>query len=109
MTMDKVAQEIEYAKGTVYQHFTCKEEIISALAKVATEKRHTLFARGFQFDGRTRERATAVSVGVEVFARVHWQELKIQTLLNAESLRQKTSKESQDKLVEADRRAKIRR
>lgn len=32
LTMEKVAQVGEYSKGTVYGHFSCKEDIISALS-----------------------------------------------------------------------------
>ncbi|MDA7950753.1 MAG: TetR/AcrR family transcriptional regulator, partial [Pirellulaceae bacterium] len=39
LNMDKIADEIEYAKGTVYQHFSCKEEIIIALANETLLKR----------------------------------------------------------------------
>ena len=27
LNMDRVAQEMKVAKGTIYQHFSCKEEI----------------------------------------------------------------------------------
>lgn len=30
-SMDQVAQRTEYSKGTIYQHFTCKEAIMAAL------------------------------------------------------------------------------
>jgi len=31
VTMDMIAKEVEYSKGTIYQHYNCKECIISAL------------------------------------------------------------------------------
>ena len=31
LTMDRIAEEIEYSKGTVYQHFSSKEDLISTL------------------------------------------------------------------------------
>lgn len=31
VTMDLIAKEVEYSKGTIYQHYASKEEIISAL------------------------------------------------------------------------------
>jgi AcrR family transcriptional regulator len=31
VTMDMIAREVEYSKGTIYQHYNCKEGIISAL------------------------------------------------------------------------------
>ena len=32
LTMDRVASRMEYAKGTIYGHFSNKEEIVLALA-----------------------------------------------------------------------------
>ena len=32
VTMDRIAQAIEYSKGTVYQHFSSKEDVLVALA-----------------------------------------------------------------------------
>ena len=37
--MDRVAELLQYSKGTIYNHFSCKEEIIIALAIQTTEKR----------------------------------------------------------------------
>ena len=31
VTMDMIAKEMEYSKGTIYQHFSCKECIITTL------------------------------------------------------------------------------
>ena len=31
VTMDMIAKEMEYSKGTIYQHFNCKEVIITSL------------------------------------------------------------------------------
>jgi AcrR family transcriptional regulator len=32
LTMARVADSAEYSKGTLYQHFSCKEELIITLA-----------------------------------------------------------------------------
>ena len=32
LTMDRIAAATEYSKGTIYQHFPNKEEIVAALA-----------------------------------------------------------------------------
>ena len=39
LSMDRIASQMEYSKGTIYQHFQNKEEIILALANEALEKR----------------------------------------------------------------------
>ena len=30
LNMDRIAEEVRYSKGTIYNHFSCKEEIIIA-------------------------------------------------------------------------------
>ncbi|MCA9258394.1 MAG: helix-turn-helix transcriptional regulator, partial [Planctomycetales bacterium] len=45
LSMDRVAEALEYSKGTIYNHFSCKEDIILALAVQTTEKRTELFER----------------------------------------------------------------
>ena len=43
LSMDRVASQMEYAKGTIYNHFPNKEEIVVALAIQAVELRNALF------------------------------------------------------------------
>ena len=44
LRMEQIAAQVEYSKGTVYQHFPNKEEIILALANEALECRSSLNA-----------------------------------------------------------------
>ena len=46
LTMDRIADEAEYSKGTIYQHFTCKEEIVAALGIRSAKKRQVNSFRG---------------------------------------------------------------
>ncbi|MFM7928313.1 MAG: TetR/AcrR family transcriptional regulator, partial [Pirellula sp.] len=43
LTMDRVAADMQYAKGTIYSHFPNKEEIVLELAIEAMKLRHKLF------------------------------------------------------------------
>ena len=60
LSMDRIAEELEYSKGTIYQHFSCKEDILMALVNQSMERRLDLFRRAAAFRGRSRERITAV-------------------------------------------------
>lgn len=46
LSMDRIAEALEYSKGTIYQHFSCKEEILMALVNQTMERRLDLFRRG---------------------------------------------------------------
>ncbi len=49
--MDRVAAQMEYAKGTIYNHFPNKEEIVLALAVEAMQLRRRLFERAIAATG----------------------------------------------------------
>src|SRR5579859_1374332 len=71
LNMDRIAEALEYSKGTIYQHFSCKEEIVLSLANRALAKRCELFRRGAAFRGGTRERAHGIGMAAEIFLRLY--------------------------------------
>ena len=56
LSMDRIAEHSEYSKGTVYQHFPCKEEVLIAICQRSMGTLTELFERANRFDGRPRER-----------------------------------------------------
>ena len=77
LTMARVAEETGCSKATIYQHFGCKEEIITALAVQSVDKQRGLVERAAMFPGRSRERMLAVGVATELFARLHADDARI--------------------------------
>lgn len=67
VTMDRLAKATGLSKGTLYQHFSCKEEILVALVSQGAERRLTLFERALEWEGPSREKATALIAAQEVF------------------------------------------
>lgn len=91
VTMDKIASATEYSKGTIYQHFSCKEEIMAALATRSAEERAALFERAATFQGRPRERLSAVGVAMDLFVQLYPQHFETEKLLETSSIFEKTS------------------
>ncbi len=91
LTMDKVAAEIEYSKGTIYQHFSCKEEILAGLAYESAELRRELFERAATFRGRPRERLAGVGVADHLLVNLYPQHFAIERLIHTHSIRDKLS------------------
>ena len=91
LNMDRVAAALEYSKGTVYNHFSCKEEIIIALAIETTEKRTGMFQRAAAFQGNSRQRIHAVGTAAELFVRLYPDHFKLDHIIRSESIWQKTS------------------
>jgi len=46
MTMDRIAEASECPKGTVYQRFACKEDVVVALAIQGLQQRLEMMQRG---------------------------------------------------------------
>ncbi len=94
MTMARIADAMGYSKGTIYQHFSCKEEIIIALACQSVDKQRLFVERAASFQGRPRERMAAIGIATELFSKLYSDDARIFQTINAEAITQKASKES---------------
>lgn len=93
LTMDRIAETIEYSKGTVYQHFPCKEEVLTELATRILRKRLAMFEHAATFQGRTRERMVAIGEAAELFMRLYPDHLLVVQIIRTEVIAQKVSPE----------------
>ena len=91
--MDRIAERIEYSKGTVYQHFSSKEDLLVALATQTFQKRLDLFERAATFQGRARERMQAVGVADRIFYRLYPQHSRSEQVIHATSVQSKAASE----------------
>ncbi len=91
LSMDRVAESLQYSKGTIYNHFSCKEEIIIALAIQTTEKRAGLFERAAAFQGSSRERVHAIGAAATLFVQLFPDHFKLETIIRSASIWEKTS------------------
>jgi AcrR family transcriptional regulator len=91
LSMDRIAEAMEYSKGTIYLHFPNKEDILIALVNQTMERRLDLFRRAAAFRGRSRERITAVGAACEVFFAVDPDHIQIENTIRISSVREKTS------------------
>lgn len=91
LSMDRIAAEMEYSKGTIYQHFPNKEEIILSLANQALEKRLAMFTKAAAWQGSPRERMAAVGAAAAEFVRLHPLYFAVDQLVRSASIWEKTS------------------
>lgn len=66
LTMERVLERVTFSKGTLYNHFTCKEDLLVAFHAKCMQDHHAFFARGALFRGRPRERYMATGMGHEI-------------------------------------------
>ena len=94
LTMARIAEGVDYSKGTVYQHFACKEEVIIALATRSVEKQQALVERAALFPGRPRERMLAVAEATQLFSILYAADTRIFQIMNGEAITQKGTVDS---------------
>jgi AcrR family transcriptional regulator len=104
MTMERIAQATEYSKGTIYQHFANKEEILGVLTVRTLERNFGVFGRAFAFDGRPRERMAAIGESYELRFRLEPQDFALCEHLASPSLRAKIPESRLEQLAEVEAR-----
>ena len=93
LNLDELAEAVEYSKGTIYLHFSTKEDLALAVATRALKERADLFERAAKFNGKTRERARAVGFACVQFGIEHRDFFNVETMLKSASFWEKASEE----------------
>jgi AcrR family transcriptional regulator len=70
LTMENVLERVDFSKGTLYNHFTCREDLLVAFHAKCFSDHLEFFARGALFRGRSRERFMAAGMGHEIKCRL---------------------------------------
>jgi len=97
LNMNRIADTLEYAKGTIYQHFKNKEEIILALAADTLQKRKQMFEKAAQFRGKSRFRIAAIGCAAELFVKWYPDHFELEKVLSCGSIIEKTGTKLRDK------------
>jgi len=71
LQMARLARACDYATGTLYQHFSSKEDLLVALATRRLEEHAQYFCQAATWQASTRERMFALTVADYRFARRH--------------------------------------
>jgi AcrR family transcriptional regulator len=96
LSMDRVAADMEYAKGTIYNHFPHKEEIVLALAVQSMELRRKLFEFSASFAKKSRRRMMAIGVACEFYTHHCHDDFVIEQWVRNSSVWEKSSHQRQN-------------
>lgn len=80
LTMDRIAETVEYSKGTIYNHFLSKEDLVCTLSCRSISNLIDVFERAYQYQGSTRERYSAIGIGYSLYHQLHpmdWHNIQI--------------------------------
>jgi AcrR family transcriptional regulator len=69
LSMERLAEELNTAKGTIYNHYPNREELLLSMAVTAINKRQEMFDAASTSSGRSRERMLAVGAACEIYRR----------------------------------------
>ena len=106
LTMSRVAELTEYSKGTIYQHFSCKEEIILQLASQSTKRLQELLKKVSTYECATQVRIALLAEAYYVFFKLHPLEFGLLSTIKSRAVRERLS-ETQLKELELLERAVI--
>lgn len=105
LSMDAIAKQMRYAKGTIYNHFACKEEILLALAIQSTETRLALFDAAQRSESRSRDRMAAIGLACEDFRTRFADLFAIENMVRHSTVWDKASEQRRDSLLDCEGRS----
>lgn len=70
LTMDKLTSDSDYSKGTIYNHFAGKEDVLCAISIQCLDELNNLFTRAIKFNGNTREKLIAVQFAYLLYSQL---------------------------------------
>ncbi|MEM7474593.1 MAG: TetR/AcrR family transcriptional regulator [Planctomycetota bacterium] len=95
LSMDRLAVEMEYAKGTLYNHFPNKEEIVAALAIESLGIRRKMFERASILVEGSRLRMTAIGCACDLYAGACPEHFAVEQMLRNAVIWEKSSEKRQ--------------
>lgn len=97
LTIDKLVTVVPYSKGTIYNHFIGKEDLLIAVANQCIEEVTELFRRAISYQGKSRERGLAVMLSYLIWARLHPMQLFIVLTAHSPSVVERADKKRVDR------------
>ncbi len=91
LTMDKVVARVPYSKGTVYNHFISKEDLLTGICNSSMSELAGLFQRAVKFKGTTRERIVAINFAYLLHAQRHPDRFMLVVSAKTANLMERTS------------------
>lgn len=98
VTMERLGEAVGVSKGTVYQHFAGRDDVLAAVLLRSADIRARLFERAASFRGGTRERMGAVGAAAELFFLLHPQAEQAERAVKGSSISANISPERLSRL-----------
>ena len=102
LTIDKVVTLVPYSKGTVYNTFSCKEDLLTALCNRSVTRLSDIFFRAASFDGNSREKMLAIGIGYMLHSQLNPTEFMMVISAKTPSVTEKSSQKRQEEHQELE-------
>ena len=96
LTMEQVADKAEYSKGTLYKHFSCKEDLVAAICNNALSNLAKLMQIAQSYPGLSRDKIVATLAAYGIYAEKFPEEFEIIFASRSTDLLAKASEERQE-------------
>lgn len=104
LSMERLAAEMQFAKGTIYNHFPNKEEIVAALAIESMDFRHRMFERASISMPGSRQRMAAIGCACNLYAAHCREHFAIEEMVRKDSVLEKSSETRQRLVYQCEQR-----
>lgn len=98
LTMERVAESVEYSKGTIYNHFSSKEDMVCSLCCRCISKLIDLFERASRYPGNTRQRFSAIGIAYTLYHQLHPLDAQNIQIVKTHAVRNKISQQKRQEL-----------
>lgn len=104
LTMDRVAEAVEYSKGTIYNHFSSKEDMVCSLCCRSINNLIDIFTRAVEYEGSSRERFSAIGIGYSLYHQINTMDAQNIQIIKINSVREKINPEKLAEIESLERR-----
>ena len=96
LSMERLAEELNTAKGTIYNHYPNREELLLSMAVKAINKRQEMFDAASTSPGRSRDRMLAVGVACEIYRRSYPLHFVVESIVRHSAIWDRCTEERRD-------------
>ena len=93
VTMERIAEAVQYSKGTIYNHFASKEDLVASLCCRCVTNLIEIFQRAYEYPGSTRERYAAIGIGYSLYHQLNPLDSSNLQILKNNAVREKVSEQ----------------
>ena len=104
VSIGQIAKAMNYTRGTIYNHFPHKEDILVSLASRAVGRRIRLFELAIESQSLTRDRIAAVGLAAEVYVDTMPDDFAVEQIIRHEPVWRKSSEARRQVLSQCETR-----